>query len=90
MGMGRVWEKFDLGITPILEKRGLTSLASKNPKTYSHSLMHSRFHLSSRFWRAAGHFFIIHPSFTLSSLAAELSWVFILHVISCFLIFYAQ
>ena len=31
-------------------------------------------------------FFIIHPSLTLSSHIAEPSWVFILHVFSCFLI----
>ena len=50
------WEeygkKFELGRALFFEKRVLTSWERKHPKTYAHSLMHSRFHLSSRFWRA--------------------------------------
>ena len=44
-GMGRVWEKFELGRAPILEKSVLTSSASKKPKNVCHSTMHPRFSL---------------------------------------------
>ena len=37
-------EKIELGRAPILEKRVLTSWEKKHPKTYAHSLRHSRFH----------------------------------------------
>ena len=47
------WEeygkKFELGRAPILKKHVLTSWERKHPKTYAHSLMHSRFHLPSCF-----------------------------------------
>ena len=45
MGIGRVWEKFELGRAPILEKHVLTSWASKNQKMYAHSTMHPHFSL---------------------------------------------
>ena len=39
--------KFELEKPSVFEKRVLTSWASKNPKMSAHSIMHSRFHLSS-------------------------------------------
>ena len=59
------WEeygkKFKLGRAPIFEKCVLTSWERKNPKMYAHSLLHSRFHLPSRFWELQDIFY--HPSF---------------------------
>ena len=48
MGMGRVWEKNDLGRAPILEKCVLTSW-EKNPKLYANSTIPPHFSLTRVF-----------------------------------------
>ena len=69
MGMGRVWEKFELGRAPILEKCVLTSLASKNPKMYAHSSMHPHFSLPRVFGT------LLHSPFTVLQCSSFFPWL---------------
>ena len=69
MGMGRVWEKFELGRAPIFEKRVLTSLASKNQKMYAHSTMHPRFSLPHVFGA------LVHSPFMVLQCSSFFPWL---------------
>ena len=69
MGMGRVWAKFELGRALILEKRVLTSWASKNPKTYAHSTKNPCFSLPHIFGAPR------HSPFTFSQCSSFFPWL---------------
>ena len=62
MGMGRVWPKVRIGKRTHFFKTCFDFMGKKTPKKrYSHSLMHSRFHLPSHFGELWDVF--DHPSF---------------------------